>query len=370
MKLSDNRTHWNRRTFLATSGLAAAATITPRLLAAEFTKPASIACVAHGNHIQLFHARATTWLPLTEPTACHAPRCLALHPTRDVLYIAHDAEQYRNLPRAYISGFSIDRGAGSLQLVGEFPLTLSATRPQHLSISPDGSALLVSATGGGAYNIFALAPDGSIDPDPQAMKQTGRGPHTLQASAQPRASVFDRTRPIAYACDFGADRIDWIDFSAEHAAINVRTPLAPGTGPQHVALHPYRNLLVVASALQPTLHLVDLERGDVPTQETLPVRTSAGPLCFNESGDTLYATAITPSHNLMIVTYKLGAMDSQLQLMAVKETHMGEARQIFSHHGSIFLACTAGIARIDTDTLTVHDVLRRRDVTGIALLAV
>jgi 6-phosphogluconolactonase len=257
-------TPWNRRTFLSTAGLtAAAASIAPRLLIAESangTAPASIACVATANHIQLFHVCGDNWLPLSEPATCEAPRSPILHPALDILYVAHDTGQYLNLPRASISAWSIDRHAGTLHPIMRAPLTLSATRPQHIAISPDGRTLLVSATGGGAYNIFSLAPDGSILPGPQALKQTGCGPHPLQSSPQPYASVFHPTQPIAYACDFGADRIDQLDLSTEKPIIIHRTQLTPGSGPQHIAFNSGGHQLIATSSLQPTLHIIPIDK--------------------------------------------------------------------------------------------------------------
>jgi 6-phosphogluconolactonase len=253
-----SHTHWNRRTFLATAGLTTAAAITPRLLA-EPTR-AAVACIATANHIQLFQGRGDSVRPIGDPTLCEAPRSPILHPTRAIVYVAHDTSEYLGLPRASISAYSIDRKAGTLTPISRVPLALSATHPQHLAISPDGRTLLVAATGGGVYNIFTLAPNGSVLPAPRVLKQTGCGPHPLQSSAQPSCSVFHPTQPIAYACDFGADRVDQLDLSAATPTILSRTQLTPGSGPALIALDPAAHRLIVTSSLQPTQHVISIDR--------------------------------------------------------------------------------------------------------------
>ena len=252
---------WNRRNFLATAGLTAAAAVSPRLVAEATSDTACLACISTGNHIQLFHMRGEIRRPLGKPVACEAPRSPILHPTHDILYVVHDTSDYLSLPRASISAWSIDRSSGELRQLARVPLTLSATHPQHLAISPDGRTLLVSATGGGAYNIFSLAADGSILPSPHALKQTGHGPHPLQFSAQPSSAVFHPTQPIAYACDFGADRVDQLDLSTAVPAIVARTPLTSGSGPRHIAFdYSAGHRLLVTSSLEATKHIIAIDR--------------------------------------------------------------------------------------------------------------
>jgi 6-phosphogluconolactonase len=373
-------THWNRRTFLSAAGLTAAAAVSPRILIADSNiqpstaNPASYACLASGNEIQLFHVRDANWLPLTEPTSCEAPRSLALHPTRDILYIAHDTPQYLNLPRASISAWSIDPRAGTLLPISRTPLTLSATSPQHISISPDGNALLVSATGGGAYNIFSLASDGTILPGPHALKQTGRGPHPLQTSAQPHASVFHPTRPVAYACDFGADRINQFDLRPETPTIIDRTSLPPGSGPQHIALHPSGNMLIAASRLQPTLHVIAIDEKShhlgASLQHLSLDATTVGPLCFDPSGDTLYATASTANRESILFAFQIDQGSRRIhQFARSRFRDIGIPQQLIFHQRRIYLAATNGVARLDNDTLISQHVLPRRAVTSIVMRA-
>jgi len=363
-------THWNRRTFLSAAGLTAAAAASPRILAST---PASeaFACVASTNQIQIFHIRDANWLPLTDPTSCEAPRSLALHPTRDILYIAHDTQQYRNLPRASISAWSIDHRTGTLLPINRTPLTLSATSPQHISISPDGRTLLVSATGGGAYNLFSLASDGTILPTPQALKQTGRGPHPLQSSAQPHAAIFHPTSPIAYACDFGTDRIDQLDLSTETPTIISRTPLPPGSGPQYIARHPSGNMLLAASRLQPTLHVFPIDENShhlgASLQQLSLNDTTAGPICFNPSGDTLYATASTRTQTAIFAIHVDSASRTLRQTATSRLHHIGVPQQLLFHGNDLYFAGTNGIASLDPASLTLQYVLAQRGITNFTM---
>jgi len=373
-------THWNRRTFLSAAGLTAAAAVSPRLLTAESTNqpattnPASYACVASTNQIQLFHVRDANWLPLTEPISCEAPRSLALHPTHDILYIAHDTQQYLNLPRASISAWSIDHRTGTLLPINRTPLTLSATSPQHISISPDGRTLLVSATGGGAYNLFSLASDGTILPTPHALKQTGCGPHPLQSSAQPHAAIFHPTSPIAYACDFGTDRINQFDLRAETPTIINRTSLPPGNGPQHITLHPSGHMLVAASRLQPTLHVIAIDEKShhlgASLQQLSLNATTAGPICFNPSGDTLYATALTAKQESTLFVFQIDQASLRIhQFASISLSGIGDPQQLISHQGRLYLAGASGVTSLDPNRLTSEHVLHRSNITSVTMSA-
>ncbi len=370
-------THWNRRAFLSTAGLTVAAAASPRFLTAESTPASatSVACIASANQIQLFHVRGDDWLPLTEATACEAPRSLALHPVHDIVYVAHDTPQYLGLPRASISAWSINHHTGTLLPMSHVPLTLSATHPRHISISPDGRTLLVTATGGGAYNIFSLASDGSILPTAHTLKQTGRGPHPLQSSAQPRTSVFHPTSSIAYACDFGSDRIDQLDLSAEAPSITSRTPLTPGSGPQHIALHPSGTMLITASQLQPTLHLVAIDKNyhhvDTSLQHLSLDFASAGPLCFSPSGDTLYATATTASQASSLFAFQVDHASHRLhQLASSQLPAVGKPQQLLSRGGKLYVAGASGIASFHPNELDHQQVLRKRGITSITMRVV
>jgi 6-phosphogluconolactonase len=265
-----SRTSWTRRTFLANASLASAAMLSSQTrdaAAKNIREPITksfLACVASRSaNDATSHPLAAFVVHGGEPhllAKLASPEpfgAVAVHPSCNVIYAAYDTEEYLGLPRASIAAFAIDESSRSFVMLSRQALTLSATRPRHISISPDSSTLLVSASGGGAYNALQIAADGSTLNQPRSLKLTGRGPHPLQHSATPGFSAFLRSGQRAYACDFGSDRIDQLAFTDGVPSIESRATLLPGSGPCHLAIHPSEQAIVVVSYLRPAITVIE-----------------------------------------------------------------------------------------------------------------
>jgi 6-phosphogluconolactonase len=262
---------WTRRTFLANAGFASAAMVasfSPYAVARnteESTERPLLACIAsnsirhalsHQLEAFVLHGREKRLLAtLGSPEPFGA---VALHPSRNVVYAAYDTEEYLGLPGASIAAFAIEESSRSFVQLSRRALTLSATHPRHVSTSPDGETVLVSVSGGGAYNSFEAAADGSLLGPPHVLKLTGCGPHPLQHSAQPVFSAFHRSGRYAYACDFGSDRIDHVAFVDGVPRIESRASLLPGSGPCHVAVHTSEHYIAIVSHLRPLVTIIEI----------------------------------------------------------------------------------------------------------------
>jgi len=315
-------TTWSRRTFLSTSGLVSASTLLPSLLRAQLMGASEVArsylaCTVSRSsppdaspwQIRAYAVRGSSSHMLASMSCPDAIGAIAIHPQRNVVYVAHDTEEYLGLPRASVSSFVVDEPGGGFMQLSREALTLSATRPRHLAISPDGKLLLVAATGGGAYNALHLAPDGSILPHKRAIKLVGCGPHPLQSSARPLYSRFARSSDAAYACDFGSDRIDQLRFANGVPSIESRVGLEPGTGPCHLAIHPSQRLLAVVGYLRPTVTMIaiDLRSGRLGTIAQLLVVDAASLVhaSFCASGTKLSVAGITDAGEQAIFTFQV-----------------------------------------------------------------
>jgi 6-phosphogluconolactonase (cycloisomerase 2 family) len=268
----DSKTLWSRRTFLANASLASAAMVSPLSRDAsaknihESTAKPFLVCVASlstsdasSHQLEAFVVRGKKLHLLARLASPEPFGAVAIHPSRNVMYVAYDTEKYLGLPRASIAAFAIEESSRSFVLLSRRALTLSATRPRHISISPDGATLLVSASGGGAYNALQVATDGSILSQPHALKLTGCGPHPSQHSANPGFSAFLRSGRCAYACDFGSDRVDQITFVDGLPSIESRASLLPGNGPCHLAIHPSEHAIAVVSYLRPAVTIIGID---------------------------------------------------------------------------------------------------------------
>ena len=150
----------NRRAFLAGMGLGGAIfALSPHVRSIfESGDEELLLCVgsfgaADAGTLHLLHIqRDKTRLLNTHPSA--RPAAIVRHPFRPLLYVANDVSLYQHQPRGTVETFAFDPATGRLELVGRQPLSLSATQPRSLAISPDGRSLLVAAFGGGAYNVL------------------------------------------------------------------------------------------------------------------------------------------------------------------------------------------------------------------------
>jgi 6-phosphogluconolactonase (cycloisomerase 2 family) len=334
---------WTRRTFLANASLASAAmaaSCSPYAAAADTeestTKPL-LACIASNSarhdlshQLEAFvllgrekHLLATLRSP--EPFGA-----VALHPSRNVVYAAYDTEEYLGLPGASIAALAIEETSRSFVQLSRRALTLSASHPRHVSISPDGGTVLVSASGGGAYNSFRAAADGSLPSPPDVFKLTGCGPHPLQRSAQPVFSAFHRSGRYAYACDFGSDRIDQIAFVDGVPSIESRASLLPGSGPCHVAIHPSEQYIAVVSHLRPQVTIIEINPqsgrlGNAPRRLVLDASTlSRG--YFRESGREFCVSGRAESGEAAIFILEVDQPSLRLRQTVTEEDYPGLLR--------------------------------------------
>jgi 6-phosphogluconolactonase len=325
---------WNRRTFVSALGLTVAAAAAPAIGEGQLplarkrpgAGPSFLAFTGFSapgdrgmDRIECHRVEAGKWITAGAPMQCESLSALALHPKLTVLYAAHSTALHGGLPRGSVSAIAFDLASGVLRLMSRQGLSLSATRPEHLAVSPDGRTLLVSASGGGAYNFFSLAADGAILATPYALKQTGCGPHPLQGAACPHAAVFHSEGSAAYASDLGADRINHIAFDSDLPTVRSRVSLAPGSGPAYVVRHPSEELLVVASRLRPALTVIpiDTDSGNLlsPVEQLAVDAELGGPLAMSRSGDRVYMASMQRSGESVVSVFRLSRSAGRLRLL-------------------------------------------------------
>jgi 6-phosphogluconolactonase len=379
---------WSRRTFLSTAGLAGVAAVSPRsLVAGGYSASAApfLACVGFSpivstnmQRIEIYRVDAGTWIRLGDAVPCEAPCALVMHPSKPVLYIAHRTEQYLGLPRGSVSAFLVNADSGALMLLNRAPLSLSATHPEHLAISPDGRTLLVSASGGGSYNSFSIADEGRINLGVHALKQTGFGPHPLQATSHPHTVLFHPSGLAAYASDLGCDRINHIAFAEGVPNMVSRAAIRSGSGPGHMVLHPSGSFLVVRSTLRPELTVVAL------APDTLRLRSSvqdlasevdtAGPLAFDISGDFLYLASNLNSGETVVSGLRMESGSLRLRAIAeIRVAALGRPERLLIYKHELLLVGAGGIASLPLDQSSgllgsPRMVVKSADAVSIATL--
>jgi 6-phosphogluconolactonase len=287
---------WTRREFVRGAAAIVALPHLPQAVAgAAYPQFAYVASGEDSLHV--FRLRGEVWTR-TQQVPSPAPVCILLSRAQRTLYVANQVDVHEGLPRGTVEAFHIDPLDGRLTLLGRTPLSLSATRPRHLALSPDGKLLAVAAYEGAIYNLFPIGEDSSLGPPSGIFKQTGCGPHVQsQASAHPHTVLFDADGRHLLSSDFGSDRLR--AFAVEGGRLQPRRQRATGegSGPGACALHPAGSVVYAWHDLESTLVCYRYDglsgaMGDTIQRLSFPL-ASVHTLALHPSGRMLYTAQET-----------------------------------------------------------------------------
>jgi 6-phosphogluconolactonase len=230
------------------------------------------------------------------------PSFLALHPNGRVLYAVNELASFQGRDTGAVSSFSIDPATGGLTLVGQEPS--GGTDPCHLVVDHAGRHALVANYSSGSVEVLPLAADGGLGAPTSVIPQAGSGPNAArQAGPHTHSILLDPAERFAFAANLGADRIFVYRFDAGSGALEPvnpgGVPVAPGSGPRHLAWHPSGRFLYLISELASTLTCFryDAAAGTleaIQTVTTLPEgfagTNTAAELVVSADGRFLYAS--------------------------------------------------------------------------------
>jgi 6-phosphogluconolactonase len=281
----------DRRHFLRILGVAPLALRTS-LAQTLLSTPRFVYIGSGGDQIRVFHVDGARWM-LKQIVPCKAPASLTIDPNRRLLYAVNQVADHQHMPTGSVETFTIDRD-GRLATFSETSLSLSATHPRHLALSPDGKRAVVAIHGGGAYNLLTNPHNGQPMKMAGILKEIGCGPNTLhQNSAHPSMALFDTTHNRVIASDTGSDRISVFTLNETGFTVHQRFSTDAGSGPAHLILHPKGDILFVANQLNRSIcsYKYDFRRGKVLHCIQRIDEDTGGPLALHPSGRTLYTTA-------------------------------------------------------------------------------
>src|SRR5271163_4307946 len=295
MQPDDRRSaaRWTRREFVrGAAGMVAL----PHLPHAVASAPSQqFAYVASGDgSLHVFRLHGEVWRR-TQQVPSPAPAYVLLSLAQRTLYVANEVDVHKGLPRGTVEAFHVDPFYGRLTFLGRTPLSLSATHPRHLALSPDGKLLAVAAYGGAIYHLFPVAEDGSLRQPSSIFKQAGCGPHAQsQASAHPHTLLFDASGRHLLSSDFGSDRLSVLAVEDGRLERRMQHATGDGSGPGACALHPAGSVFYAWHNLQSTLacYRYDSVSGTiVDTIQRLSFPTASRyTLALHPAGRMLYTT--------------------------------------------------------------------------------
>jgi 6-phosphogluconolactonase (cycloisomerase 2 family) len=356
----------DRRTFLAGMACTGASFLlgSPTAnLSAQSTAQPSLLCVgsygpADSGTLHLLQPTQRGWEQIGTSSSAR-PLSIVRHPRKPLVYVANGVRSHAHEPRGTVEAFLIDARQPRIELVARRPLSLSATEPVSIDVSPDGGHLMVAAFGGGAYNLLPLDSSGAPGNPAVILKQVGRGPvSSRQSRAHPAAVLFHPAMPWVVAADFGADRLDLISLEPTkeqdlQAHVTDRTPCAPGSGPSGVALHRDGSIVIVRHGLQPMLssyRLTTTGRFAAPVETALGSPATA--LAFHPQRDLLYSTECVDAERSRLKTWQLCSGSGALQKSADLMLHHGEISAMLASAETLWLAAESGIVGVRLDAQT------------------
>jgi 6-phosphogluconolactonase (cycloisomerase 2 family) len=162
---------------------------------------------------------------------------LALDEARHRLFVVNEIEEFEGLPTGSVESYAVSLKTGRIELLSRRGLSLSATRPKQLAVSPDGAFLVVAVYGGGAFNVLPILADGTFGPVTQVLKEIGCGPDpTEQKASHPYAVAFHPSGRFVFASDLGSDRLSVFSFDGGRLERLHERKTPAGSGPAEISL--------------------------------------------------------------------------------------------------------------------------------------
>jgi 6-phosphogluconolactonase len=352
---------WTRREFvLGAVGMVALQQLHERPAEAELQQSAFAYVASGAGSLHVFSLRGEVWSRI-QRVPSRAPACILLSPAQRTLYVANEVDVHEGLPRGTVEAFQIDPGDGRLTLLGRQALSLSATHPRHMALSPDGKLLAVAAYGGGVYNLLPIAENGSVGAPSGIYKEAGCGWHAqLQASAHPHTLVFAATGCHLLSSDFGSDRLSVFAVEDGRLRRSMEKFAGEGSGAGACALHPAGKTFYAWHELENTLacYHYDAASGILGERvQRLAFPGSAGgahsskALALHPSGRMLYTAQATPNQLSAWCIDAENGMLSHAQHVLLGETTRitvaPDGRSVFVLDG-----VSGSICRVTADPLT------------------
>ncbi len=284
--------------------------------------------------------------------ASAAPVSLTLHPNRRFLYVVNEISRHEGLPTGTVEAYAVDAD-GKLAFANRRALSLSATEPRHLALSPNGRSALIAVDGGGAYNLLPIGEDGRLGRVTGILKETGHGDTPEhQDGAHPQMVVFDGTERRVLAADKGTDGLTVLELQDGGLRVRQRYALDPGSGPREIILHPAGRWFYVASVDGAVCEYAYDPAGGRILGHVGRVETGAGvTMALNPSGEFLYTADETG-----VRCWQVNAANGRLAAARSQCESPGGVRAITIENGGSALIALSdtmqGVVRMVIDPLS------------------
>lgn len=253
-----------------------------------------------------------------------SPSFLALHPDGRHMYSVNEVDQ------GAVTAYAIDPGSGKLTTLNRQP---SAGRgPTHIAIDHEGKNVLVANYGSGSVALLPVDPDGKLQPPSSVDQHQGRGADpSRQEGPHAHCVTIAPDNRYVLSADLGLDKvfIYKLDPAAHTIAPNdaAFAPVAPRSGPRHLAFHPSGRYVYVTNEMACTVNAFRYDAGGGglrPLQDisTLPAdfvgEKSTAEITVHPSGKFLYVSNRGDANS--IARFRIDPADGRLAFLGTTPT--------------------------------------------------
>jgi 6-phosphogluconolactonase len=341
---------------------------------------------SQGIYAARFDTDLGTLTPPVLAASARNPSFLAFHPRLPMLYAVAEMATVEGVPGGAVEAYAIDETTDGLASRGA--VSTGGGGPCHVTVDPEGKAVLAANYGGGSVACLGLAEDGRLESLISGAGPSGFLQHALDRSGERGIHPKRQDRPHAHSvdvtpngrfvivCDLGLDTIFVHALDAGGATLTPRasTRTRFGAGPRHFALHPQGRFGYGINELDLTVtgFTVDEQAGDLTPLQTLSTlpdesgdRTgfTAAEIAVHPTGRFLYASTRGAD---TIATYRIDDQTGRLTFIGVEPTRGKTPRHFAIAPGGRFLLA----AGQQSDTITVFaidDESGRLTFTGTSL---
>ena len=339
----------SRREFLATSavGLLGIAGFTRRSVEASDSELIYVGTYTEGGredgiYLVRMDSRTGALRQVGAVKAGANPSFLAIHPNGRVLYAVNETEERNGRKSGGVTSLRIAGDSGSLTRINEQASEGGA--PCYVSVDRRGRSILVANYVGGSVALLPIQQGGGLAAATHVDQHVGKGPNAeRQEGPHAHCVMPDPSNRYALATDLGNDLVMVYRLGADGRSLT-RVPAADahmraGAGPRHIAFHPKRPLVFVASELDSTVTVLRFDSGKgtlttLASYSTLPADFKAASYVADihvaDSGRTLYVS--NRGHNSVAV-FSVAGSDGALKLEQHVSTQ-GDWPRNFSLHPS------------------------------------
>jgi 6-phosphogluconolactonase len=222
-----------------------------------------------------------------------------------------------------VSAFAVeDRKTGALRLLNY--KESKGRGPSYISVDQTGRYVLDANYGGGYFEIYSLAADGSLDQQTAFVQHEGSSVHPRQDKPYAHWVRTDPGNRFALVADLGTDKIVVYRFDASTGKVTPNEPpfakLNGGSGPRHLAFHPNGRWLYAVQELSNEVVAFKWNAGkgeltQFQQVKTLPAdftgQNTAAEIAVRADGRFLYTS--NRGHDSLVV-YSVDANSGELTL--------------------------------------------------------